>query len=139
MDLGLWSESGPNNDLFTEDIENNVIKNAVYGGNEPQSVFLIDPQCVDKDNFDGYYSRKITIRNNTIKTFDSCIILAMSVDRLIFENNEIIQTNTYEPIFPDVKNIIIVNCKDVKIMGNTYKNLDGKKKGNNNRQKIDKS
>lgn len=125
-DLGLWNESGPNDDLL---IENNVIENAVYGGNGPQSVFLIDPQYVDKDDFDGYYSRKITIRNNTIKTFDSSIMLAMSVDGLIFENNEIIQTDKYEPIFPEVKNIRIVNCKDVKIMGNTYKSLNGKKEG----------
>lgn len=125
-DLGLWNESGPNDDLI---IENNIIENAVYGGNGPQAVFLIDPQYVDKDDFEGYYSRNITIRNNTIKTFDSSIMLAMSVDGLIFENNEIIQTDTFEPIFPDVDNIRIINCKDVKISGNSYKKLNGKKKG----------
>lgn len=125
-DLGLWNESGPNDDLL---IENNVIENAVYGGNGPQSVFLIDPQYVDKDDFEGYYSRNITIRNNIIRTFDSSIMLAMSVDGLVFENNEIIQTDTYDPIFPDVENIRIVNCKDVKISGNSYKNLNGEEKG----------
>ncbi len=121
-DLGLWNESGPCEDLL---IENNLIENAVYGGNGPQSIFLIDPQYVDKNNFEGKYSRSITIRNNTIKTFDSSIMLAMSVDNLVFENNEIIQTNKYKPIFPNVDNLRIVNCNNVVIRGNTYKSLDG--------------
>jgi len=64
-DLGLWNESGPNDGLL---IENNLIENAVYGGNGPQAIFLIDPQYVD-DDFEGIYSRNIIIRNNTIKTF----------------------------------------------------------------------
>ncbi|UAM98313.1 right-handed parallel beta-helix repeat-containing protein [Polaribacter litorisediminis] len=123
-DLGLWNESGPNDGLL---IENNVIENAVYGGNGPQSIFLIDPQYVDKKNFKGMYSRDITIRNNTIKTFDNSILVAMSVNGLIFENNTIIQTDTYKPIFPNVDNIQIINCNDVHIQGNTYKRLDSKK------------
>lgn len=123
-DLGLWNESGPNEGLL---IENNTIVDAVYGGNGPQSVFLIDPQYVDKKNFEGIYSRNIVIRNNIIKTFDSSIIKAMSVEGLVFENNQIIQTNTYKPIFPDIKNIRIINCKDAVIKGNTYKSLDKSK------------
>jgi hypothetical protein len=120
-DLGLWNESGPNDGLL---IENNIIEDAVYGGNGPQAVFLIDPQYVDKD-FEGMYSRNITIRNNVIKTFDNSIMKAMSVNGLVFENNEIIQTGTYEPIFPNLENIQIINCNDVDIKGNTYKSQDG--------------
>lgn len=123
-DLGLWNESGPNDGLL---IENNVIENAVYGGNGPQSIFLIDPQYVDKNNFKGVYSRDITIRNNTIKTFDNSILVAMSVEGLVFENNTIIQTDTYKPIFPNTDNIRIINCNNVSIKENTYKRLDGKK------------
>tara|TARA_B110000503_G_scaffold55458_1_gene89002 strand:+ start:2906 stop:4777 length:1872 start_codon:yes stop_codon:yes gene_type:complete len=122
-DLGLWNESGPNDDLL---IENNVIENAVYGGNGPQAVFLIDPQYVDKKNFEGKYSKNITIRNNIIRTFDSSIMVAMSVDGLIFENNEVIQTAMYKPIFPNATNLQIINCNNVIIKGNTYKRLDGK-------------
>lgn len=122
-DLGLWNESGPNDDLL---IENNVIENAVYGGNGPQAIFLIDPQYVDKKNFEGKYSKNITIRNNIIRTFDSSIMVAMSVDGLIFENNEVIQTATYKPIFPNATNLQIINCNNVIIKGNTYKRLDGK-------------
>jgi hypothetical protein len=121
-DLGLWNESGPNDGLL---IENNLIENAVYGGNGPQAIFLIDPQYVD-DDFEGIYSRNIIIRNNTIKTFDNSIMKAMSVENLVFENNEIIQTDKYKPIFPNKENIEIINCKNVSIKGNTYKRFDGK-------------
>ncbi len=124
-DLNLWNESAPVGDLL---IENNIIEDAVYGGNGPQSIFLIDPQYVDKDNFEGTYSKNITIRNNLIKTFDSSILHAISVDGLTFENNKIIQTNTYEPIFPDIDNLRIVNCKNVTIKGNTFKSLTIKNK-----------
>ncbi len=123
-DLGLWNESGPCDDLL---IENNLIEDSVYGGNRPQSIFLIDPQYRDKNDFEGKYSRKITIRNNTIKTFDSSILLAMSVDDLVFENNKIIQTDTYKPIFPHIENVRIINCNNAIIQGNTYQRLDGRK------------
>jgi len=103
-----------------------VIENAVYGGNGPQAIFLIDPQYVDKKNFEGTYSKNITIRNNIIRTFDSSIMVAMSVDGLIFENNEVIQTAMYKPIFPNATNLQIINCNNVIIKGNTYKRLDGK-------------
>ena len=121
-DLNLWNESSPNTDLL---IENNLIENSVYGGNGPQAIFLIDPQYVNKKNFEGYYSKNIRIRNNIIKTFDSSILVAMSVDGLTFENNQIIQTNTYKPIFPNSKNIQIINSDDVIIKGNTFKTLNG--------------
>lgn len=125
-DLGLWNESGPNDGLL---IENNLIENAVYGGNGPQSIFLIDPQYVDKKNFNGNYSKNITIRNNTVKTFDSSILHAISVDGLVFENNTIIQTDKYKPIFPNISNLRIVNCTNVAIKGNQYKSLNDSMKG----------
>jgi len=122
-DLGLWNESSPSEDLL---IENNLIENCVYGGNGAQAIFLIDPQYVDKKNFEGKYSKNITIRNNIIKTFDSSILVAMSVDGLTFENNEIIQTDTFKPIFPNSKNIQIINCNDVTIKNNRFKRIDKK-------------
>ena len=122
-DLNLWNESGPNVDLL---IENNVIENSVYGGAGIQAVFLIDPEYSDKNNIEGKFSKNITIRNNIIKTFDSSILVAISVDGLIFENNEIIQTDLYKPIFPNAENLHITNCNNVTIKGNTYKKLDGK-------------
>ncbi|MFN4199587.1 MAG: right-handed parallel beta-helix repeat-containing protein, partial [Flavobacterium sp.] len=123
-DLDLWNESGPCEDLI---IENNTIENSVYGGNGPQAIFLIDPQYKDKKIISGKYNKNIFIRNNTIKTFDNAILKAISVDGLVFENNQIIQTDTYQPIFPDVENVQIINCNNALIKGNTYKRLDQKK------------
>ena len=122
-DLGLWNESGFCDDLL---IENNVIDNSVFGGNGAQAIFFIEPQYPEKKNKEGNYSKNITIRNNIIKTFDSSILVAASIDGLIFENNQIIQTDTYKPIFPDAINVSIENCNDVTIKGNTYKKIDGK-------------
>jgi len=124
-DLDLWNESGPNVDLL---IENNLIENSMYGGNGPQAIFLIDPQYDNLKTINGKYSKNIIIRNNIIKTFDSSIMNAISVDGLVFENNQIIQTNTYQPIFPNTKNIQITNCNNVSIKGNTFKGLNGKTK-----------
>ena len=122
-DLGLWNESGFCDDLL---IENNVIDNSVFGGNGAQAIFFIEPQYPEKKNKEGKYSKNITIKNNVIKTFDNSILVAASIDGLTFENNQIIQTDTYKPIFPNAINISIENCNDVVIKGNTYKKIDGK-------------
>lgn len=123
-DLGLWNESGPNNDVL---IENNVIENSLFGGNGAKAIFFIDPEYKDKQNMDGQYSRNIIIRNNTINTFDNSILSAKSVENLVFANNRITQTNTYQPIFPNVDHIQLFNCKDVIIKGNTYIRMDDRK------------
>ena len=122
-DLGMWNESGFCDDLL---IENNVIENSVYGGVGPRAIFFIKPYYPDKKKREGKFSKNITIRNNVIKTFDSSILVAVSVDGLVFENNQIIQTNTYKPIFPNANNVSIENCNNVTIKGNTYKKIDGK-------------
>lgn len=95
--------------------------------NTAQSIIMIDPQYVNKKNISGKYSKSITIKNNVIKTFDSSILLAMSVDGLIFEDNRIEQTNAYPPIFPDTESLKIVNCNNVSIQRNTYRSLNGDK------------
>ncbi|UXX80073.1 right-handed parallel beta-helix repeat-containing protein [Reichenbachiella carrageenanivorans] len=122
-DLGLWNESGPCDSLI---IENNKIENCVYSG-IPQSVFQIDPQYESKKYIEGAYSRNIFIRNNEIRTFDASILKAMSVDGLYFQGNDIIQTDTYLPLFPNKPNLEIINCKNVKTDGNTYRLLSGDK------------
>ena len=122
-DLNLWNESGLCDDLL---IENNLIENSVFGGNGPQAIFYIEPDYVDKKNFEGKYSRNIIIRNNVIKTFDNSILVATSIDGLVFENNQIIQTDTYKPIFPNANNLKVTNCNNVVFKGNTYKKIDGK-------------
>ncbi|MBV5313496.1 MAG: hypothetical protein JZU47_09380 [Prolixibacteraceae bacterium] len=121
-DLGLWNESGPCDSLI---IENNTFENCAYGGNGAQSIIMIDPEY-DKDlDIQEKYSRNILIRNNKINTFDASILRAISVDGLTFEANQITQTQTYQPIFPDAPNLKIENCNQVSIKGNTYLSLDG--------------
>lgn len=121
-DLGLWNESGPCDSLI---IENNTFQDCVYGGNGAQSVIQISPEYDSTDLMKGKYSKNIVIRNNVIKTFDASILKAISVDGLIFEGNQITQTQTYEPIFPDVPNLRIENCNQISIKRNTYSSLDG--------------
>ncbi len=121
-DLGLWNESGPCDSLI---IENNTFENCVYGGNGAQSVIQITPEYDSPDFIHGKYSRNIIIRNNTINTFDASILWAISVDGLTFEENQITQTQTYQPLFPDVPNLRIENCNQTIIKGNTYHSLNG--------------
>ena len=123
-DLGLWNESGPVDNLI---IENNIFENCLYGGNGPQSVIMIDPQYDDLNNLRGNYGKDIIIKNNQFKTFDSSILKAISVENLVFEDNNIEQNNTYAPIFPEIPNLKIINCTQVKIANNTYKSIIGEK------------
>jgi len=124
-DLELWNESGPSKDLI---IENNVFENCIYGVSGPQSIIMIDPQYPSGSNiFKNYYSSNIIIRENKIRTFDSSILSAVSVDGLVFERNTIEQTNKFKPLFPNQPNLNIINCDNVVIENNTYKSLTGKK------------
>jgi hypothetical protein len=123
-DLGLWNESGPVDNLI---IEKNIFENCLYGGNGPQSVIMIDPQYNDMNDLRGKYSKDIIIKDNQFKTFDASILKAISVEGLVFEGNNIEQTNTYEPIFPEIPNLNIINCSQVRIENNTYKSISGKK------------
>lgn len=123
-DLGLWNESGPTDSLF---IENNIFENCVYGGNRAQSIISIDPEFAENAKVEKTYSRNIFIRNNQIKTFDSPLLFANAVDGLVFEGNEIIQTDKYTPIFPGNPNVKILNSNRVTIGNNVYKTLNGKK------------
>lgn len=123
-DLGLWNESGPCDSLI---IENNTFDNCAYGGNGVQSAIMIDPQYDNDKDIQGKYSRNIIIRNNQFKTFDSSILLAYSVEGLVFEGNDVEQTDTYAPLFPNTPNLKIVNCDQVQIGNNTYKSLSGSK------------
>lgn len=121
-DLNLWNESGPCDSLI---IENNDFVDNIHGGNK-QAILQIGPeQDLKGYNKESFYSKNIIIRNNTIKTFDSPILSAKSVDGLIFQGNEVIQTDTYEALFPNEPNFKIRNCKRVLIEDNTFKLLSG--------------
>lgn len=121
-DLNLWNESGPCDSLI---IENNRFVNNLHGGYK-QAVIMIGPeQDLSDYREDSYYSRDVIIRNNTIEAFDASILRAKSVDGLIFEGNEVIQTAAYQPLFPNEPNLNIDNCKGVRIENNTFQLLSG--------------
>jgi hypothetical protein len=122
-DLALWNESGPSDSLF---IENNTFENCAFGGNRGQSIISIDPEYGNNADIRETYSSNILIRNNQIKTFDSPILVASSVDGIVFERNVIEQTDRYLHLFPNEPNLKIVNCKRVVISGNSYRSLSGK-------------
>jgi parallel beta-helix repeat protein len=121
-DLKLWNESGPCDSLI---IENNQFVNNLHGGNK-QAILLIHPeQELSGYKGDDYYHKDIIIRNNEFLTFDSPVLKAKSVDGLTFQSNRVIQTDAYQPIFPDEPNLKIEHCKNVTIKDNTYKLLTG--------------
>jgi hypothetical protein len=99
----------------------------VYGGNRAQSIISIDPEFAENAKVEKTYSRNIFIRNNQIKTFDSPLLFANAVDGLVFEGNNITQTDKYTPIFPNNPNLKILNSNRVTISNNVYKTLNGKK------------
>ena len=123
-DLDLWNESGPCENLL---IENNTFVDCLYGGKKDHYVIMIDPQYSNEDYMVSKYSKNITIRNNTFKTFDPKIMLAISVDGLIFINNKIFQTNTYPAFSKENEILKIENSINVSIKNNYFKSLDGGK------------
>jgi len=129
-DLNLWNESGPCENLL---IENNTFVDCIYGGKKDFHVIMIDPQYEKKEYMVSKYSKNITIRNNTFKTFETKIMHAISVDGLTFENNKIIQTTTYPAFSKNHHNLLIENSNNVSIKNNSFELLDG----NKGRVKVD--
>ena len=117
-EMNFFNESGNVSDVT---IRNNTFENVCRVGNGHPAIVLF-PQIKDKSSIGtkGYYNRNITIDNNVIKTFDTGILFAQSVDGLRFTNNLIVQTTDFVPIFPGKPMIEIVGCRDVVIQGNTY-------------------
>lgn len=116
-DLDLWNESGPTENLL---IENNTFVDCLFGGSKDHHVIMIGPQYLEKNKVESKYSKNITIRNNTFKTFETKILHALSVDGLIFENNKIIQTRTYPELSSNHENLKIENSNAVSIKNNAF-------------------
>lgn len=114
-DLNHWFESGSVDDVT---IRNNVFNDNVYGGGKG-SVIWINPrvEVIDKDN---PFENKITIENNTFRTFDNSILSAKSVKNLIFKNNTVVETYTYPKLNSQLPALDIQDCLNTTIQGNTY-------------------
>lgn len=116
-DANSWFESGYVTDIV---IRNNTFVNMGKGGEAPQSVLQISPEISKSERSKGYYHGKIVFENNLIKTFDSQVIYALSVNELIIKNNKFVETNDYKPIFKGLSFIDVQNCNSVAIEGNSF-------------------
>lgn len=116
-DANSWFESGYVTDVV---IRNNTFVNMGKGGEAPQSVLQISPEISKSERSKGYYHGKIVFENNLIKTFDSQVIYALSVNELIIKNNKFVETNDYKPIFEGLSFIDVQNCNSVSIEGNSF-------------------
>lgn len=116
-DANHWFESGPVSDLT---IRGNTFEDLGIGGGKPQAILQVDPVIKKEFRDLAYYHKNIVFDKNTIKTFDPHVIYALSVDGLQITNNTIIQTKTYQPIFDDLSQFDIQNCKNVLIANNKY-------------------
>lgn len=116
-DANSWFESGYVTDIV---IRNNTFVNMGKGGEAPQSVLQISPEISKSERSKGYYHGKIVFENNLIKTFDSQVIYALSVNELIIKNNKFVETNDYKPIFEGLSFIDVQNCNSVAIEGNSF-------------------
>ena len=116
-DANKWCESGNVNDIV---IRNNTFVNLGIGGDNPQSVLQISPEIPANRREEGYYHGKIIFEGNTIRTFDSQVIYALSVSELIIKNNTFVQTNDYKPMFAGLSFFDFQHCQSVTVEGNTY-------------------
>lgn len=125
-DLNLWNESGPCENLL---IENNTFGDCLFAGDSPNYVIMIDPEYNDKKSVFSKFSKNITVRNNTFKTFKTNILYGLSVDGLVFENNTITQKSEVYPTFiSKLETINIENCNNISIKNNSFKS-PGNEKG----------
>lgn len=124
-DLNLWNESGPCENLL---IENNTFGECLYANDNGNYVIMIDPEYSNKKNITTKFSKNITIRNNSFKSFKTNILYSLSVDGLVFENNNIIQTFEKYPAFVSKHaTLMIENSNNVLIKNNTFKSAENEK------------
>lgn len=114
-DLDHWHESGAVSDVT---IRNNVFLDSCYGGRRA-SLIWINPH-VRAASEDGFYESGIVIENNEFRSFDRSVLNAFSVNGLVFRNNSITPSGTYRPLFPDMPEVNIRHCRNVRISGNVH-------------------
>ncbi|HIY13945.1 MAG TPA: right-handed parallel beta-helix repeat-containing protein [Candidatus Alistipes cottocaccae] len=117
-DANSWFESGSVRDVL---IRNNTFVNFGTGGENPQSVLQISPEIPTAGrNGDFRYHGRIVFTGNTVRTFDSQVIYALSVDRLEITGNRFIQSRDYPPIFDGLSYIDLQYCREADISGNRF-------------------
>lgn len=116
-DANSWFESGSVGDVV---IRRNTFVNMGTGGENPQSVLQISPEIPASGRGGGFhYHGRIVFEQNTVRTFDSQVIYALSADRVEIRGNRFIQSD-YPPIFDGLSYIDLQHCREAEISGNSF-------------------
>ena len=122
-DTDYWFESGANNDVT---IQNNVFEDCLTSGCENgkrgewgEAIITITPSQHPENEKTEPFHRNIKIINNTFKTFDTPLVHARSVRGLMFNNNNVVKTYTYQPYAWQKSSFLLDGCRDVTISGDT--------------------
>lgn len=112
----FWYESGAVNDVL---IRNNTFDYCAYSGAE-HAILTISPRLGKTFDQSSLFDRNIRFENNTIRTFDSRIVMADRVDGLKIKGNNIIKTNGPAPLYPKAALFEFKNCSKVTVTDNRY-------------------
>lgn len=116
----FWYESGAVEDVL---IRNNNFNYVAYSGAE-HAVMYVTPRLAKTFDVTETYDKNIRFENNTIRTFDSRIIIADRVDGLKITGNKIIQDKSQgKALYPDAPIFDLINCNNVEISNNTYEGV----------------
>ncbi|MDR0337639.1 MAG: hypothetical protein LBI18_11170 [Planctomycetaceae bacterium] len=119
-DVSYWYESGAVNDLTIRD---NIFEDCFssgFSGDWGHAVITVHPSFQPQTDNTEAYHRNIRIENNIFKSFDYPILFARSVRNLIFANNQLSRTTTYEPFAVRQATFWLDGCRDVLIEGNIW-------------------
>lgn len=112
-----WYESGAVNDVL---IRNNTFNECGYNSAPDNYVIAIAPENHEAQP-GKFVHRNIRMINNKFKVYDATLLTAKSVDKLIFSNNTIQQTQLFAPNKPLKPVFNLHNTNAVEIMQNTFK------------------
>jgi len=118
----FWYESGQVGDVL---IRNNRFHYCAYSGVE-HAILYVTPRLGREFDQTQFYDRNIRLIDNTIETFDNRIVWADRVDGLEIRGNTIKQMSGQKQLYPNAHMFDFINCRDVKIVGNTYEGSNDK-------------
>jgi hypothetical protein len=122
-DANYWFESGAVRDVL---IRNNEFGDCCYGPVQwGRAVIDIDPEISNPWKNRACYHRNIRIENNTIRTFDSNILYARSVDGLVYSSNTVEPSGTYPETGRMNAQIALDACRNIEIKNNMTKEPAG--------------
>ena len=110
---GLWFESGHPRDLT---IRGNTFLDGGYGRTRGAELIRLSAA----DSQDEVVFDRVVIEDNDFRTFDPMILSATRVGELVFRNNLIGHSDTYEVLNPDKPVIAITRTTKTLLEGNRF-------------------